>query len=97
MQVDELRIGQRVQYHDEAVARRVVIIPPGRVVGLREKFSRTPEMRLVEVHVMFDEPLFPDSLMDKTYRLGTDPSKLTLLAAEPWSGRPELTSAVHDG
>lgn len=82
MRVDDLRIGQIVQV-DDTIAPDP---PPGRVVGLREKFSRSPALRVVMVDVQFDRPLFPDPLIDETNQLWVVPEKLRLIENIPWTG-----------
>ena len=89
MKVDDLRIGQMVQWHEEGLD-----VPPSRVVGLREKFSRSPDLRMVVVHLWFDRPLFPNSILDKTYKLWVSPEALTLISAKPWSGYWEAEAAA---
>lgn len=84
MKVDDLRIGQTVQL-DDSIAPDP---PPGRIIAIRENFSRSPDLRLVKVHVWFDRPLFPDPLIDETHQLWVVPKKLTLIENVPWTGRP---------
>ena len=94
MKVEELRIGQMVHWSGGGMD---IVIPPARVIGLREKFSRSPDLRLVSVHLWFDTPLFPDSIVDPTERLWVDSPQVTLLKAEPWFGRDEAELRASQG
>ena len=78
MRVDDLRIGQTVQWHSDLVAE----VPPGRIIGMKEKFSRSPDLRIVDVHVWFDRPV-----LTETHQLWVLPKTLTLIETNAWTGR----------
>lgn len=87
MKVEDIHIGQTVQWTSPEV--KIEKVPLARVIGIKEKFSRSPGLRLVDVNLLFDTPLFPEPIVDKTYELWVCPEHLTLVAEEPWTGRKD--------
>ena len=85
MKVEDIHIGQTVQWCDPSIPD----IPLARVIGLKEKFPRSPDLRLVSVHLLFERPLFPDSTISKTWELWVDYTQIKLIKSEPWTGRED--------
>ena len=75
MKAEDVRLFQRVRWLPDV---RVDTDPVGEIIGCKVRFARSPENRAVSVTIMFDQPLWKESIFGPTRELSVPVEHLEL-------------------
>ena len=73
MTEDEIRVSMRARWIDPIPTDNE---PVGEIIGFKIRFPRVPDAREVTACIMFDKPLWEESIFGPTRELWTPISKL---------------------